>query len=213
MKPKNQPVSDLPKLAAPARRALDAAGIQQLGQLTQFSEVEIKQLHGIGPNALDQLRHALATNGLSFAAEQGRKKTAQNGAAMKTAEPKDEPTPAQLITNHIAELADWRGKMLARLRQLILAANPGLTEEWKWGTPVWSHKGNVVAVGAFKDHLKINFFKGASLSDPHGLFNTGLDAKAMRAIDLHEGDKINEAALKELIRAAVALNTSGGKKK
>jgi hypothetical protein len=121
--------------------------------------------------------------------------------------------PSQLISDYIAELADWRGTLLARLRQLILAADPGLTEEWKWGTPVWSHKGNVVAVGAFKNYLKINFFKGASLSDPHGLFNAGLDAKAMRSIDLHEGDKINEAALKELIRAAVALNTSGNKKK
>jgi hypothetical protein len=132
---------------------------------------------------------------------------------MKTAEPTDHATAARLITNHIAELADWRGKMLARLRKLILAASPAITEEWKWGTPVWSSKGNVVAVGAFKDHLKINFFIGASLPDPHGLFNAGLDAKAMRSIDLHEGDKINEAALKELIRVAVELNTSGNKKK
>jgi len=123
------------------------------------------------------------------------------------------PTPSQQITNQIAELADWRGKMLARLRQLILEAAPGMTEEWKWGTAVWSHKGNVVAAGAFKDHLKINFFKGAALKDPKGLFNAGLDAKATRAIDLHEGDKINEAALKELIRAAVARNTASGKKK
>ena len=132
---------------------------------------------------------------------------------MKRADSNDGAMPAQLITHHIAELADWRGKMLARLRKLILDAAPGTTEEWKWGTPVWSHKGNVVSVGAFKDHLKINFFQGASLPDPHGLFNAGLDAKATRAIDLHAGDKINEAALKELIRAAVALNTSGGKKK
>ena len=132
---------------------------------------------------------------------------------MKKVESADSLAASQHITNQIAELADWRGKMLARLRKLILAADPGLAEEWKWGTPVWSHNGNVVAVGAFKDHLKINFFKGASLPDPHGLFNTGLDAKAMRSIDLHEGDKINEAALKELIRAAVALNTAGGKKK
>jgi hypothetical protein len=120
---------------------------------------------------------------------------------------------AQLITNHIAELTDWRGKMLARLRKLILATDSGIIEEWKWGTPVWSNQGNVLAVGAFKNYLKINFFKGASLPDPHGLFNAGLDAKAMRAIDLHEKDKINETALKELIRAAVALNTSGSKKK
>jgi len=132
---------------------------------------------------------------------------------MKKADSDDGLTPSQLITNQIAELADWRGKMLARLRQLILEAAPGITEEWKWGTAVWSHNGNVVAVGAFKDHLKINFFKGASLKDPKGLFNSGLEAKATRAIDLHAGDKINEAALKELIRAAVAHNTTSGKKK
>jgi hypothetical protein len=130
---------------------------------------------------------------------------------MKKADSPADSNAAQLITDYITELGDWRGKLLARLRKLILEAAPGLTEEWKWGTPVWSHKGNVVAVGAFKDHLKINFFKGASLPDPHGLFNAGLDAKATRGIDLHEGDKINESALKELVRAAVAFNTSGKK--
>ncbi len=83
---------------------------------------------------------------------------------MKTAEANDGLPPAQLITNHIGELADWRGKLVARLRKLILAADPDIVEEWKWGTPVWSHKGNVVAVGAFQDHVKINFFKGASLA-------------------------------------------------
>ena len=132
---------------------------------------------------------------------------------MKKVESKDNLTPSQLITNHIAELADWRGPMLAHLRALIHEAAPDLTEEWKWGTPVWSHKGNVVAVGAFKDHLKINFFQGASLADQHGLFNAGLDAKAMRSIDIHEGDKLNEPALKDLIRVAVAHNVAGGKKK
>ena len=132
---------------------------------------------------------------------------------MKKADSNDGLTPSQLITNHIAELADWRGKQLARLRKLILAADSDMVEEWKWDTPVWSHKGNVVAVGAFQDHVKVNFFKGASLSDPHGLFNAGLEAKATRAIDLREGDKINTPALKDLIRAAVAHNVSGGKKK
>jgi len=132
---------------------------------------------------------------------------------MKKATSTDGPTPSQLITNQIAELADWRGKMLARLRKLILEADPAMTEEWKWDTPVWTHNGNVVAAGAFKDHMKLNFFKGASLKDPHSLFNAGLEAKATRAIDLHEGDKINEAALKELILAAVTLNTVSGKKK
>lgn len=132
---------------------------------------------------------------------------------MKKTDSTDGLNPSQLITSQIAELADWRGKMLARLRKLILEADPGLTEEWKWGTAVWSQKGNVVAIGAFKDHLKINFFKGASLEDPKGLFNAGLEAKATRAIDLHEGDKINESALKELIRAAVAHNLLDSKKK
>jgi len=120
----------------------------------------------------------------------------------------DTPTPSQRITHHIAELADWRGTILARLRQLILEADPALVEEWKWETPVWSRNGNVVAAGAFKDHIKLNFFKGASMQDPDGLFNAGLDAKATRAIDIHEGDTLNESALQELIRAAVAQNTS-----
>src|SRR5262245_29258087 len=120
---------------------------------------------------------------------------------------------SKLIDDYIAGVADWRGKALARIRRLILDAAPGITEEWKWNTPIWSHNGNVVAVGAFKDHVKINFFKGASLDDPHGLFNAGLDAKATRAIDISEGDGINEAALKELIRAAVALNSTSRKSK
>ena len=132
---------------------------------------------------------------------------------MKKADSKDGLTPSQLITNQIAELADWRGKMLARLRKLILAAAPDITEEWKWDTAVWSYKGNVVAGGVFKDHVKLNFFKGASLKDPKGLFNAGLEAKATRAIDLSEGDDIDESALKDLIRAAVAHNMSSGKKK
>ena len=132
---------------------------------------------------------------------------------MKKADSKDGLTSSQLITNQIVELADWRGKMLARLRKLILEAAPDITEEWKWDTAVWSHKGNVVAIGAFKDHVKLNFFKGASLDDPQGLFNAGLDAKATRAIDFNVGDDIDVSALKDLIRAAVAHNMSGSKKK
>jgi hypothetical protein len=132
---------------------------------------------------------------------------------MITKASKDNLIPAQLITNQIAELADWRGQLLARLRELIHQAAPNITEEWKWGAAVWSQKGNVVSAAAFKDHVKLNFFKGASLEDPQGLFNAGLDAKATRAIDFSEGDKIREAALKDLIRAAVALDMSGGKKK
>ena len=132
---------------------------------------------------------------------------------MKKSASKDGRSPSELITNQIEELADWRGKLLAQLRQLILDAAPDLTEEWKWGTAVWVHRGNILAAGAFKDHVKINFFEGAALVDPSKLFNAGFEAKATRAIDFHEGDRINAAALKELVRAAVALNASGSKKK
>ena len=122
-------------------------------------------------------------------------------------------TPSQEIDKFIKELTDWRGKWIAQFRDLILKTAPEVTEEWKWGVPVWSYKGNVVASGVFKDHVKLNFFKGASLSDPKHLFNAGLEAKATRAIDIGEGDKIDESALKELIRAAVDFNKAGGKKK
>lgn len=120
---------------------------------------------------------------------------------------------SQLITEQIAELGDWRGKLLDRLRQLILGAAPGITEEWKWGTAVWVQEGLVCAAGAFKDHVKLNFFKGASLEAPKGLFNAGLDAKATRAIDFHKGDKIDAAALKALVRSAVKYNLSGSNKR
>lgn len=132
---------------------------------------------------------------------------------MRKPNAKDDLTPSQHIDNHIRDLNDWRGEMLTRLRTLILEAAPELVEEWKWDTPVWSHKGNVVAAGVFKDHVKLNFFKGASLEDTNGLFNAGLDAKATRAIDIHEGQAINEAALKDLVRTAVRYNASGSKKK
>ena len=100
-----------------------------------------------------------------------------------------------------------------KFRAMILKTAPEVSEGWKWGVPVWTLKGNVVASGVFKDHVKLNFFKGASLPDPKKLFNAGLDAKATRAIDIAEGDKVDEAALKDLIRAAVDFNASGGKKK
>jgi hypothetical protein len=132
---------------------------------------------------------------------------------MKKTDSKDSVNASQHIDNYINELPDWRGKTVARLRKLILDADPSLTEEWKWDTPVWSYKGNVVAAGVFKDHVKLNFFKGASLDDPKGLFNAGLDAKATRAIDIAEGEEINETALKELVRTAVAYNASVSKKK
>jgi hypothetical protein len=116
---------------------------------------------------------------------------------------------SELIDKQIADLGGWRGDLSARLRKLIHEADPGITEEWKWNTAVWSHNGLVCSVGPFKNHIKLNCFKGASLPDPQGLFNAGLDAKATRAIDFREGDSINEAALKDLMRAAVANNTSG----
>ena len=132
---------------------------------------------------------------------------------MKTTDVKDTLTPSQHIDKAIKDLPDWRGKMIARLRKLIHEASPEIIEDWKWDTPVFACKGNVVAVGAFKNHVKLNFFKGALLADPKKLFNAGLEAKTSRSIDLTEDSKIDEAALKDLIRAAVALNNSGGKKK
>ena len=132
---------------------------------------------------------------------------------MEKANPGSDLNPAQLISDQIAELGDWRGKMLARLRELVLEAAPAISEEWKWGSAVWTHQGLLCSAGVFKDHLKLNFFKGASLDDPQHLFNAGLDAKAMRAIDIKEGDSIDKTAVQNLIRAAVAFNRSGGKKK
>jgi hypothetical protein len=131
---------------------------------------------------------------------------------MKETESKNAVDASQRISDYIAGLGDWRGALLARLRKLVHEAAPDITEEWKWETPVWSQKGNVVAGGVFKDHVKLNFFKGASLEDPQRLFNAGLDAKATRAIDFNEGDQINESVLKDLIRAAVAHNLAGDKK-
>ena len=116
---------------------------------------------------------------------------------------------SKLIDQRIKSLGDWRGETMAKLRAIITSADSSLVEEWKWDTAVFTSNGNVVALGALKEGLKINFFKGASLPDPHHLFNGGLDAKTSRAIDLRKGDRINEPALKELVRAAVAKN--GGK--
>ena len=130
-----------------------------------------------------------------------------------TPDPADSLNPSQLISDQIAGLGDWRGRMYAQLRILVLEAAPGITEEWKWDTAVWVHKGLVCSAGVFKDHVKLNFFKGASLEDPKGLFNAGLEAKASRSIDFHEGDQMDETALKDLVRTAVAYNLSGGKKK
>jgi hypothetical protein len=124
-----------------------------------------------------------------------------------------ELTPSQEIDKFINDLTDWRGKWIKKFRVLILKTAPEVTEDWKWGVPVWVCNGNVVASGVFKDHVKLNFFKGASLPDPKKLFNAGLDAKGTRAIDIAENDKLDETALKELIRAAVEFNMAGKKKK
>jgi hypothetical protein len=118
---------------------------------------------------------------------------------------------AKRITAYIASHDDWRGTMLARIRKVVLTASPGIAEEWKWGTPVWSQNGLVCAASAFKDHVKINFFKGASVKDPRHVFNAGLEAKTMRSIDFHEGDKIDPAGLTSLVKAAVALNAPAKK--
>ena len=121
-----------------------------------------------------------------------------------------EKSPSELISERIAELGDWRGDMLRRVRKLINEADPEIIEEWKWrGTPVWSHNGLVCTGESYKNLVKLTFSKGASLKDPAGLFNASMDGNARRAIDIHQGDKINEPALKDLIRAAVALNSSG----
>ena len=112
-----------------------------------------------------------------------------------------------LIDERIKELGDWRGKMLAKVRGIIHAADPEIVEEWKWrGTPVWSHGGIVCTGETYKNVVKMTFAKGASLKDPSRLFNSSLDGNVRRAIDIHEGDKVDAAALKDLIRAAVALN-------
>jgi hypothetical protein len=118
-------------------------------------------------------------------------------------------SPSELIDARIKELSDWRGETLARVRSLIKQADPDVVEEWKWrGVPVWSHAGMICTGETYKNAVKMTFAKGASLEDPSGLFNSSLEGNTRRAIDFHEGDKIDEEALKALIRAAVALNTS-----
>lgn len=112
----------------------------------------------------------------------------------------------EIFKKRVKDLGDWRGERLLELQKLITNADPDIVEEWKWDTLVFSHNGMVVALGSFADHIKINFFKGAKLSDPHKLFNAGLEAKTSRAIDLYKEDKINTSALEDLIREAVSFN-------
>lgn len=132
---------------------------------------------------------------------------------MKIGTPEGTESPSELIDAKIEDLGDWRGEMLSRLRALIKEADPEVTEEWKWrGTPVWSHSGLICTGETYKKVVKMTFAKGASLPDPAGLFNSSLEGNTRRAIDFQEGDQPDEEALKALIRAAVALNTSSGRR-
>src|SRR5450759_694354 len=128
----------------------------------------------------------------------------------KSATTKSE-SPSRLIAARIKELDDWRGKTLSRARTLIKQADPEVVEEWKWGVPVWSHDGLICTGETYKSAVKLTFAKGASLKDPSGLFNSSLEGNTRRAIDFHEGDEIDEAAFKTLIRAAAALNRSSAR--
>ena len=133
---------------------------------------------------------------------------------MKKSGSQKSKSPSQLIDARIKELGDWRGKTLSKVRGIIKEADPEIVEEWKWvkptnpGTPVWSHNGGICTGETYKNVVKLTFFKGAALNDPSGLFNSSLDGKVRRAIDFHEGEKIDEKALKTLVRAAVTLNKS-----
>jgi hypothetical protein len=132
---------------------------------------------------------------------------------MTTSGSQKSKSPSQLIDARIKELGDWRGKMLSRLRALVKEADPEVVEEWKWrGVPVWSHDGLICTGETYKTVVKMTFAKGAALKDPSRLFNSSLEGNIRRAIDFHEGDKINETALKTLIRAAVTLNKSRAKR-
>ena len=127
----------------------------------------------------------------------------------KKSGPQKSESPSRLIDARIKELGDWRGEMLSRLRTLVKEADPEVVEEWKWrGVPVWEHDGMICTGETYKKVVKMTFAKGAALEDPSGLFNSSLDGNTRRAIDFHEGDKIDEKALKALIRAAVTLNAS-----
>src|SRR5438876_6073127 len=138
---------------------------------------------------------------------------------MKKPDASQNQSASELISKRIAELGDWRGEILSRMRTLIKKADPDVVEEWKWvkptkpGTPVWSHDGIICTGESYKNVVKLTFAKGASLNDPTRLFNSSLDGNVRRAIDIHEGQKVDESAFKTLVRQAVALNRSSGKSK
>jgi hypothetical protein len=154
-----------------------------------------------------------ASDSRGSGASQGkREKRPKEAGNMKKSRSKKAESPSELIDARIEDLGDWRGEMLSRLRALIKEADPEVAEEWKWrGTPVWSHNGLICTGETYKNVVKMTFAKGASLKDPSGLFNSSLEGNARRAIDFHEGDKLDEEALKALIRAAVALNKSSAR--
>jgi hypothetical protein len=127
---------------------------------------------------------------------------------MKKSGASDGQSASELISKRIAELGGWRGDTLSRMRKLIKKADPDVVEEWKWGTPVWSHDGIICTGESYKSIVKLTFAKGASLKDPKGLFNSSLDGNTRRAIDIHEGDDVDETAFKALVREAIALNSS-----
>jgi hypothetical protein len=135
-------------------------------------------------------------------------------APMKKSDASPNSPASELISKRISELGDWRGKTLSRMRKLIKTADPDVVEEWKWmGTPVWSHDGIICTGETYKDKVKLTFAKGASLKDPKRLFNSSLDGNVRRAIDIPEGKQVDDAAFTALVRAAVALNTSGKSKR
>jgi hypothetical protein len=131
---------------------------------------------------------------------------------MKKSGPRKGESASELIDAKIEVLGDWRGKLLGRLRALVKDADPEVVEEWKWGVPVWSHDGLICTGETYKQVVKMTFAKGAALKDPSGLFNSSLEGNTRRAIDFHEGEKLDEKALKALVRAAVTLNTSSARR-
>jgi len=128
---------------------------------------------------------------------------------MKKPASTESPSASERIDNRVAELGDWRGQTLSRMRKLIKEADPDVVEEWKWNNPVWSHDGIICTGESYKSTVKLTFARGASLKDPTKLFNSSLDGNTRRAIDIHEGEAVDAAAFKALVRAAVVLNTSG----
>ena len=131
---------------------------------------------------------------------------------MKKAGASQDQSASELISGRIAELGDWRGKTLGRMRKLIKDADPDVVEEWKWMNPIWSHDGIICTGESYKSAVKLTFARGAFLKDPARLFNSSLDGNTRRAIDIHEGEEVDEAAFKALVRQAVALNSSGKSK-